>query len=362
MQPGLRRSPYRPARRGCQHRPGLRPRAVGATPTGVRDRVVATLILLPIAVATVASFARLVGEGDDVPADDDIAAACVFARDAAGDDGAIVILPPWSVRPLLALGPAAARVVASDGPAAALLARRHARVIAVVEPGGDPWRATLVPLGRPRSTRTFGAVSVQTFDGGGPARFDALNAFASAQVDVDGVACDERVDRGAVIGVRCPGAAAALRVTREHALVSENGRLVVRLPTPAFGQRIAVRFDHVPLGDHLVVAAGHTRSGAERGRATAVDVVIDDTVVATLRRAPSFFVEPSRAALRAAFVRPAAQDGEGFRADVVDTRAFSGGTHRLAFVVAADGSDGRVEQDFALDAFVPGATAAGNAP
>jgi hypothetical protein len=319
----------------------------------VRDRVVATLILVPVVVAVVVSYARLVAERADVPGDDDIAAAAASARDAAGDDGAIVILPPWSVRPLAALGEAADHVVASDGPAAALLVGRYARVVAIVEPDAAPWRAALAPLGAPQSEQAFGPVVVQTFVGGGPARFDALAAFATAHVDVDGTPCVERVDRGAVVGVRCPGDVAALRVTREYALVSENGRRVVRLPTPARGQRVALRFDDVDLGDTLVVAAGHTRTGAERGRAAAVDVVVDDVVVATLRRAPSFVVEPSRAALRAAFVRPLEKGGEGFRADVVDTRAYADGTHRLAFIVSAP-DDGRVDQEFALDAFVPG--------
>jgi hypothetical protein len=321
----------------------------------VRDRVVAFLLLFPVAMAVAWSTARLVDEANDVPADQDIAAAAAFAaRSAAADDDAIVILPPWSMRPLAALGTAADRVVGGDGPATDLLRGRYARVAAIVEPDATPWLPTLAPLGPPTTTRSFGPVDVSVFSGRGPARFDLLRDFAAVRVDVDGAACVERADRGVVTGVRCPGDGPGLRVTREHALVTENGRRVVRLPTPAAGTRVALRFDAVPLSARLVVAAGHTRAGAERGRAVAVDVVIDDQVIATLRRAPSFVVEPSRAALRETFVRPRSGEGDGFRAEVIDTRAFSGGTHRLAFVVFADGADGRVDHEFALDAFVPG--------
>jgi hypothetical protein len=320
----------------------------------VRDRVVATLLLFPVAVAVVFSIARLVSEAGDVPEDADVTAAAAFARTAADVDDAIVILPPWSMRPLAALGDAAVRVVGADGPAAALLDGRYRHVIAIVEPDAAPWRATLAPFGAPTTARSFGAVDVQVFDGHGPARFDAVHDFAQVHVDVDGTACTDRVDHGAVVGVRCPGDDAALRVTREHALVTENGRLVLRVPTPVAGKRVSLRFEGVPLGDRLVVAAGHTRTGAERGRAVAVDVVVDDDVVGTLHRAPSFVVEPSRAALRAVFVRALDERGEGFRADVIDTRAFAGGTHRVAFVFRADGDDGRTDDEFAIDAFVPG--------
>ncbi|MBM4282018.1 MAG: hypothetical protein FJ137_15085 [Deltaproteobacteria bacterium] len=317
----------------------------------------AALLLLPLACAVVASLALLVAEADDVPADDDLAAACAHAARAAGDDGAIVVLPPWTLRPLAALGPAAARVVGGDGPAAALLPGRFPRVVAVVEPDAAPWLPALAGLGAPRSAQRFGAVDVLVFDGGGPARFDLLTALPGARVDVDGRPCTTPLERGAVRGHGCEGDDAGLRVTREHALVSESGRLVVRVPEPRPGARVALRFDDVALGDTLVVAAGHTRAGAERGRAMIVDVVVDDAVVASLRRAPSFFVEPSRAALRAAFVRPPAEDGEGFRATVIDTRRLGGGAHRLALVVRAAADDGAhttVDHELALDAYVPG--------
>jgi len=127
---------------------------------------------------------------------------------------------------------------------------------------------------------------------------------------------------------------------------------VVRVAPPPAGQRLAIAFDAVALGDHLVVAAGHTRAGVERPDGdVSVDVIVDGHVLATLRRAPSFVVEPSRAPLRAAFVRPPDPQGEGFRVDVVDTRRWRG-ARRLAFVVRSDGD--RVDADFALDAFVPG--------
>jgi hypothetical protein len=316
---------------------------------------VSALLLVPLALAVGASTVRLALEPGDVPDDDDIAAAAAAARDG-GDDGAIVLLPPWSMRPLPALGPAARRVTGSDGPADRLLVGRYASVTAIVEPDAAPWRAVLAPLGAPTRVQRHGAVVVERYAGLGPARFDLLDALPTAAITLDGAPCDEPAGRGAVVGVRCAGQPASLRVTREHALVTENGRLVVRVAPPLPGARLQLAFAAVPLGDTLVVAAGHTRAGVERpDGVVVVEVMVDDVSVATLRRRPTFVVEPSRAALRAAFVRPASPEGDGFRADVIDTRAWAG-IHRLAFVVRSE--DGaRVDQDFALDAFVPGAAA-----
>jgi hypothetical protein len=315
---------------------------------------VAGLLLIPLTVAVGIAFARLVVEADDVPTDDDVAAAARAAAVGLGDDDAIVVLPPWSLRPLAALGPLASRVVGSDGPAGALLDGRFRRVVAIVEPDATPWRAVLQPLGPPTASARHGAIVVERYDGGGPARFDLLAALPAATITLDDTVCLSPVVRGVVRGVACAGDA-PVRVTREHALVTENGRLVVRVTPPPPGQRLAVTLTVVPLGDRLVVAAGHTRAGVERPDGDVfVDVLIDGRVVATLRRAPSFVVEPSRAARRAAFVRPVSPEGEGFRADVIDTRAWPG-MHSVAFVVRSTGS--RVDADFGLDAFVPGGDA-----
>ncbi len=323
----------------------------------MRDRAAALLLLLPVTVALVVSGVRLLAEARDVPDDRDIAAAAAFAVTAAGPEDAIVVLPPWSMRPLSALGPAAARVVGGDGPAAELLSGRHAIVVAIVEPDADPWLPVLAPLGPPVTIRHFGRIAVQVHGGGGPAAFDLLSRLPDGAVDVDGRPCTTPLRRGAVIGFACDHAGTTARVTREHALVTENGRRVVRVPALAPESHLALRFTDVPLGDVLVVAAGHTRAGAERGRPMVVEVIVDDDVVAVLRRAPSFVVEPSRAALRSLFVRAPAPGGEGFRADLIDTRRFAGGRHRLAFVVRATTADaaGKVDHEFALDAFIPAA-------
>lgn len=321
----------------------------------MRDPSVAALLLFPVALALIASSVLLVAEADDVAEDDDIAAAAAFAATVVGDDDAIVVLPPWSMRPWAALGPVAARVTGGDGPAPDLLPGRYRRVVAIIEPDAIAWMPTLRGLGTPLQTQRFGVVDVAVYDGAGPARFDLPAQLEQAAIDVDGHACTTPLLRGAVSGLACSGHDAAVRVTREHALVTENGRLVVRAPAPARGARLALRFADVPLGEQLIVAAGHTRVGAERGRPVVVDVVVDDVILASLVRTPSFVVEPSRARWRGTFVRLPDEGGEGFRVDVVDTRRFAGTRHRLAFVVRSPGAhDDTPEREFALDAFIPG--------
>ena len=102
----------------------------------------------------------------------------------------------------------------------------------------------------------------------------------------------------------------------------------------------------------LVVAAGHTREGAEHAIGPVrLQVKVDDDVIATLVRAPSFGVEPSRAFWREVFVAPIDAPGQGFRVDDVDTTRFAGSKHRVSFVIDADDE---ASQDFGFDAFVPG--------
>ncbi len=322
----------------------------------VNDRLVATLLLLPLGVAVIVSTTRLARENADVPHDDDIAAAASYITEVSNDDDdAIVILPPWSMRPLAALGPRASRVTSSDGPAATLLPGRHRRVVALQEPDADPFVPTLANLGVPLSSRRFGALTVQVYDGGGPARFDLLRDWSRVSVAVNDEPCTLPVAVGEITGVACGGAGAGVRATREHALVTENGRLVARIVGVGPGRPVTLVVGDVTLGESLVVAAGHTRRGAERGCAYSVDVLVDGEPFATLQRTPSFVVEPARARLRETFVRPLQPAGEGFRAEVLDTRRFADGQHRLAFVVTntLTPSDAKIVAELALDAFVP---------
>lgn len=340
-----------------------------------RDRLIATALLLPIGVAVAFSIARLALEAGDVPDDDDLAAAAAhIAEQKLDDDDAIAVLPPWSLRPLLALQEHSARVVASDGPWWQLTRGRVRRLLVLREPDAEPWLAHL-DLPPAASTTTFGVVTVTAHDAGGPALFDFRERLGDATVDVGAAPgggerqpCSEPV-RG---GVHCGGRPAWLRVAREWALVTENGSDVVAAHPPKAGEALTLSWVDVDVGASLVVAAGHTRDAAQRASAAVrLTVRIDDDVAATIVRRPSFVVEPSRAALRAAFVATAASaggsadgsaggnaggdDGEGFRVSVVDTARWAGARHRVSFMIT---TDDEASNDFAFDAFIPRASAA----
>ncbi|MDP2343662.1 MAG: hypothetical protein Q8O67_22070 [Deltaproteobacteria bacterium] len=309
-----------------------------------RDRLVGTALLSPVLLAIAFSLVRLIAEGADVPDDGDYVAAAAFLdeRKLTGDD-AIVILPPWSLRPLMALGNKAPRVVGADGPWWPLVDHRFARLFVIEEPDGAIWKRGTPPA---TTTKTFGSVIVSEH-ALGSARFDFKARLAAAGVDVDGVPCIERVK----LGVHCAGRPPWQRVTREWALVTENGREIIFAHPPPSGGKLTIAFDDVELGSKLVIAAGHTREGAEHASGPVrLQVKVDDDVIATLVRAPSFVVEPARAFLRETFVEAIDPQGQGFRVDDVDTARFAGSKHRVAFVIDADDE---ASQHFGFDAFVP---------
>ncbi len=306
------------------------------------DRLIGTALLSPVLLAIAFSFFRLITESSDVPDDDDYGAAAAFLDERGlSRDDAIVILPPWSLRPLVALGARTDRVVGGDGPWWALTQGRYARLFILQEPDAAPWREG-APLST--STHSFGAVHViEQPSTASP--FDFKARFDEAAVGVD----DEVCTKGRSRGLQCGNQ----RVAREWALVSENGREIIWAPPPPAGKHLHIDFDDVPLGAALVVAAGHTRDGAEQARASVrLQVKVDDDVIATLVRQPSFFVEPSRAWLRQTFVAPLDPQGQGFRVERIDTARFAGTHHRVSFVIDADDDKG---QAFGFDAFVPGA-------
>lgn len=328
------------------------------------DRTLGRALLAPVVASIVFSFARLACEVKDVPDDDDYVAAAAFFDNAHLDkDDAIAVLPPWSVRPLQFFGSDSDNVIASDGPWSQLALGRYRRLFVVVEPDGEAWNGPLAALAPAASPTHFGALAVVEYPGGGgPARFDARARFGAARVDVDGAArvevdgapCVEPVRNR--VGVHCAGRPDWQRVVREWAQVTENGSDVI-VVNPAPGADVVVSFDNAFVGDTLVVAAGHTRDAAVTATSPVTLVVkIDGAVVATLSRRPSFVVEPLRQRWRSLFVRPLDPAGEGFRAEVIDTRAFRGAAHTISFVIRSDDADDEAAQknDFAFDAFSPG--------
>ncbi len=327
--------------------------------TDRRDRWIGSALLAPVLIAVAFSFTRLVLEGRDVPDDDDYAAAAAWLDERGlGDDDAVVVLPPWTLRPFLFLQQRTDRVVAGDGPWWPLVQGRFRRLFVIAEPDAGPWLSQ-VALPPATSPQQRGALTVSEHAVGGPALFDFKARLAEATVeltirdpatavDTTRLACADPV-RG---GVRCAGRPAWQRVAREWALVTENGSDVVVAHPPPRGETLTLRWSDVELGASLVVAAGHTRDGAQKARApVTLQVRIDDVVVASVVRQPSFVVEPSRAGLRARFVAPLAAGGQGFRVDVVDTARFAGTRHQVSFVIR---SDHEADNDFAFDAFVPG--------
>jgi hypothetical protein len=315
-----------------------------------RDRFIGTALLSPVLLAIAFSLLRLIAETADVPDDDDYVGAAGFLDERKlSDDDAIVILPPWSLRPLVALGDKSKRVVSGDGPWFALADHRFARLFVIEEPDGAIWKNGIA-LPPASSSSAFGSVIVSEHPMQA-ARFDFKQRLAEAHVDVDGVPCLEKV-RG---GVHCAARPAWQRVSREWALVTENGREVVSAHPPPSGGRLRISFDDVELGSTLVIAAGHTREGAELASGNVrLQVQVDDDVIATVVRAPSFVVEPSRAFWRELFVDEIAPEGQGFRVDAVDTTRFAGSRHKVTFVIDADDAVSTSgSQHFAFDAFVP---------
>lgn len=333
-----------------------------------RQRLPGLLLLGPLVAAGLVSLAVDLRERNDRPHDDDLAAAVATVRAAITDDDAIVIAPPWSLRPLTLLGTLAARALPADGPWDALTDRRFAHVFVIAEPDADPWLAdrSLFTTARVIARHADTVVSVidshvAAFDA--RARFDSAVVSLGDNVDDSAVVCTQRT-RGANGGVRCAKQPPAIRVAREWALVTENGADVLFAHPPPRGQYLQVAYTNVVLGTDLVVAAGHTRTGAERADpvtgTVVVEVAVDGVVVATLRRRPSFIVERHRRAAKHRFVNDTenagrvtdlADDERGFRVDHVDTSAFAGPGHRLTFTLRTDNDAGN---DFAFDAFVPG--------
>ncbi len=327
------------------------------------------LLVVPTVLAALGALLFDLRESADRPTDDDLAAAAATVRGAITDDDAIVVAPPWSLRPLIPLGPLAARARPADGPWDALTAGRFARVFVIAEPDAEPWLADRPLLTDAHQLGRYHDTVVLLIDSH-VARFDARAQLGSAVVslgDTDvaasAVVCTA-ITRGVNGGVRCAGQPSFVRVAREWALVTENGADVVFAHPPPAGQYLEVAFSDVELGNELVVAAGHTRVGAERADpvegAVRVVVAVDDVVVATLVRRPSFFVEPHRRALKNVFVNADNNAGRvadlddsehGFRVDHVDTTAFSGPGRRLTFSIS---TDAEANNDFAFDAFSPG--------
>jgi hypothetical protein len=212
--------------------------------------------------------------------------------------------------------------------------QRHARLFVLVEPDADDAHSALVKrLGAPTWSTQVGRVVVERFDlHQPPVTFDFRAHLLDAHVRVDGrngssVVCDIPMQRG----LRCRSRPEWLRVQRQWLLVSENADDVVWSHPPPRGERLVLAWDDVPMGDGIVVRAGHTREGADQAKAPVrLHVLVNDEEAGVVTRAPKFH----------------------FASDVIDTHRWSGTNARVSFAIETD-DDGA--NHFAWDATAIGA-------
>lgn len=284
--------------------------------------------MLALVAAVVFSWARLIAESNDVPRDEDYVAARQIL-DTEGfdrDRDALVILPPWSLRPLVAVGdlePICGDAIA-DRPM-----HRWARLWAIVEPDADdPRQALVARRGPPAFSREAGRVVIERWDLPAPSvTYDLAAHLADASVRVvgDGVSndCVRRSDaRG---GWTCPG---AQRVTREHLLVTDNADLAVMAAPPTAGSRLEIAWPSVLAGSDVIVTAGFTRDGADKAKVPVrLRVLIDGELAGMVVRSPALL----------------------FATDVIDTAGFVGRTVSVTFAIDSDDNNAA---PFAFDAYV----------
>lgn len=299
-----------------------------------RAALVAALIVLPLVLSAVVDLALLAREGTHVPEDREY----TDARDALLRDGfdaqndVIAILPAWSLRPLQATHdlPWISGDLLWERPL-----DRHRRVYVVVERDGEEAfeRVREGPYAATRVIETR-ALALWRIDVGGPhVTTDFARDLSRADVrivDASGTTlttCAEPV-RG---GFRCAGRKPWQRVTRERALVTENGDDVVWAHAPPKGETIEVRFADVTLGNSVVLRAGHTRTGSDKARAPVdVDVLFENEILLARAVPPRFH----------------------FATDRIDTQARSGARGTLTIRIhTVDESS----QHFAFDGFVSNA-------
>jgi hypothetical protein len=291
----------------------------------IRERRLGLVLLAPLIAALVFSYVRLIAALDDVPADDDyVQARAILERQGfqRGDD-ALVILPPWSLRPLTVVGDL--DPISGDALAEQPL-HRYARLFALVEPGAEPMLASLrARRGAPAAVERAGRVRIERYDLPGPrAGYDFRAKIEDAEVRVDGALCDRRV-RG---GFACDPREAWQRVTREWLLVSENADLAVWSHPPSRGKKLQIAWRAVPMGSQIVIRAGHTRDGAARARAPVrLAVWVDGERVDVVVRKPRF----------------------SFDTDIIDTHRFAGRIADVTFEIDTDDNSGN---QFAWDAYV----------
>ncbi len=296
-----------------------------------RDRLVAGVLLVPLFVGILFSFAKLMFAHTHVPdaADYTAARAALVAQGYDRAHDALAVLPPWSLRPYTALGDL--EPISGDALSKRPL-HRHRRLFVLVEPDPSSEHAALqARLGPPAWSQDIGRVRLQRWDiGGEGVRYDfterLFDATPRAGKGAQQTACDAR----RADGWACPGRPDWQRFSRMWLLVSENADYAIWTHPAKGGDPLEAVYEGVPIGNAIVVRAGHTREGADLAKAPVrIHVKIDDEEVAVVQRDVAF----------------------DFRTDEIDTKRFAGRTARVGFAIETDDDS---MQHFAWDAYVVG--------
>ncbi len=299
-----------------------------------RDVHVAAVLAVPLIAALAFSYARLISTMDHVPAAQDYVDAKQLLMQQQFDPNtdALAILPAWSLRPLTVVGDWSP--ISADNLAAQPL-HRYRRLFVWAEPDSDDaLTALLTTRGAPADRQRCGRVEVLRFDlNNAPVVFDLRAQLSQAQVRITGArgddhAVDVECDTPVAGGFACPTRPNWQRVTRQWALVSDNGDDVVWSHPPPAGQRLSIAWRAVPLGARMIVRAGHLRSGAEHARAAVrLRIEVDDVIIDSITVEPRF----------------------AFASYQVDLTRVAPGSHKLALVID---TDDEASNHFAWDAYV----------
>ncbi len=287
---------------------------------------------MPAVLGGLFALAALALEAGDVPADEDYV-ALAEALDKAPFDPAhdrVVILPPWSLRPLVAFKrfPWITGDHLAERPA-----HRLRDLYLVVEPDADGDLAAIEQRwGWPEVVATSGPVKLMKLSTGAPTVVDDLAArLKTASIQLTKGSAVTTCSKPSGDGFQCDGRKGWERVTRERQLVTENGDLVVWAHPPPRGERLEITWPEVQLDDVLVVRSGFARKGASWARAPVrLRVRVGDKEIANLEREPAF----------------------DFATERLDTKAFTG--QRLPVTFWIDTRDNS-KSHFTFDAFTAGA-------
>ena len=232
---------------------------------------IAAFILVPVLAGAFFSLARLVSEGSDVPSEQHYQEVQRFLSSEMGDDDGLVLLPAWTLRPLVHFKTPHWEPGDDISP---LNLRRYRTLFVLVEPDGQQ--------GLQRLQSQYGERLEVAFEAG-PIQILKATTLPEQQVGVDFRALlDDKAKvqlhkKNEVMncslhvqgGWRCPGKDAWQRVNREWQLVTENGRPAIWAHPPRPGEKITIRFDHIELGKELFVSGGFSRKASTRAKAPA---------------------------------------------------------------------------------------------